>query len=118
VFVGSVDRNVYSFALPNSTPPPASVGSLSVSSPGAGDDWAVGQKYRVSWNANALVSRVDVSISRDGGATWQAMSEGIDASQGSVMLKAKKPRSETVIVRVTDTSNGAVFGQSGMFHIR
>jgi outer membrane protein assembly factor BamB len=118
VFVGSIDRNVYAFALPTSAPPPSAVGTLTITSPGAGEDWTVGQRYRVTWTTNGPVSRVDVSISRDGGTTWQTVAEGIDASSGAVTTKAKKPRSETVLVRVTERSNSSVFGQSGMFHIR
>ncbi|PYT08244.1 MAG: hypothetical protein DMF60_05170 [Acidobacteria bacterium] len=118
VFVGSVDRNVYAFALQTSPPPPAVAGSVRVNSPGAGEDWTVGQKYGITWNTNGPVSKVDVGISRDGGTTWELVAGGIVASAGGVTMKAKKPRSEMVLVRVTETSNSSVFGQSGMFHIR
>jgi outer membrane protein assembly factor BamB len=118
VFVGSVDHNVYAFTLPASAPPPTAAESVTVASPDAGDNWTVGQKYNVSWNTSGPVSRVDVSISRDGGSTWQAIAEGIDANSGEIVIKAKKPRSETVLVRVADSSNGSVSGESGMFHIR
>jgi hypothetical protein len=66
----------------------------------------------------ARVSKVDVSIPRDGGATWQLLADDLDAALGTLQVKAKKPKSETVIIRVTDSSNAAVFGQSGMFNIR
>ncbi len=120
LFVGSVDHNVYSFALPAAGTPPAPplAETLSVTSPNVGDDWNKGQRYGISWTASASVSRVDVSISRDAGATWQLLASGIDAAQGTLMVKAKKPKSDTVLVRVTDSANTSVFGQSGMFHIR
>jgi hypothetical protein len=35
-----------------------------------------------------------------------------------VAVSSKKPKSETAIVRVTDSANAAVFGQSGTFRIR
>jgi hypothetical protein len=118
VFIGSVDRNVYAFALPAAAPPPTAVASVRVNSPSADDNWTVGQKYSITWNTSGPVSRVDVSISRDGGSTWQSVAEGIDANSEAVTMKAKKPRSELMLVRVTDSTNSSVAGQSGMFHIR
>jgi hypothetical protein len=64
------------------------------------------------------VSRVDVSISRDGGGSWEVLATGLDSSTGALEVKAKKPKSGTVVVRVTDSADSAVFGQSGMFSIR
>lgn len=122
VFVGSVDRNVYAFALPAAAPPPPppppTVATLTVSSPGAGDQWARGQKYAITWTASSSVSRVDVSISRDGGSTWELLDAGVDSTLGTVQVKAKKPQSDTAVVRVSNSSAPTVFGQSGMFSIR
>lgn len=119
VFVGSVDRSVYAFALPITAPPPSPpAATLAVSSPNVGEQWIMGQKYNVTWTASANVTKVDVSLSRDGGNTWDLVADDADAAAGAVQVKAKKPRSETVVLRVTDSSNPAVFGQSGMFHIR
>jgi hypothetical protein len=64
------------------------------------------------------VSRVDVSISRDGGATWELLAAGQDSTLGTLRVKAKKPQSDTAVVRVSNSSAPAVFGQSGMFSIR
>src|SRR5258706_12225568 len=48
VIVGSLDRNVYAFALP-SAPPPPTAAAVSVNSPAAGDQWTKGEKYDVAW---------------------------------------------------------------------
>jgi len=117
VFIGSVDQNVYAFALPVTTPPPQ-VASIRVSSPNSGEEWLKGERYDINWAASASVSRVDVSISRDGGATWELLAGGLDASASTIKVKAKKPKSETVLVKVSDSANSAVFGESGMFYIR
>ena len=116
VFVGSVDRSVYAFALPSTAPPQAA--TVAVSSPGTGEQWTKGQRYNITWTASASVSKVDVSLSRDGGITWELLADDMGAGSGELQVKAKKPKSETALVRVTDSSNPAVFGQSGMFYIR
>lgn len=112
VLVGSVDRSVYAFALPRPVAP-----SLAVISPAAGEQWLNGERYNITWNAS-LVSKVDVSLSRDGGATWALLAGGVDASAGSLQVKAKKPKTETAVVRVADSSTPSVFSQSGIFYIR
>ena len=120
VITGSADRNVYAFALPSAPPPPPppAAAAVSVNSPAAGDQWTKGEKYDVDWSVSGPVSRVDVSISRDGGASWEPLATGVDSSAGSFQVKAKKPKSSATIVRVTDSADSSIFGQSGMFSIR
>jgi len=117
VFVGSLDHNVYAFALPVTPIPPASA-ALTLSAPSAGEEWTRGQRYTVTWSASGGVNRVNVSISRDGGATWSFLAQDLDAAAGAFQVKAKKPKSDTVIIRVADSSNPAVYGESGMFSIK
>lgn len=122
VIVGSLDRNVYAFTLPASPPPPppppTASAAVTVISPAAGDQWTKGEKYDVGWSVSGPVTRVDVSISRDGGDSWEVLATGLDSSAGSFQIKAKKPKSNTAIVRVTDSLDSGIFGQSGMFSIR
>jgi polyvinyl alcohol dehydrogenase (cytochrome) len=121
VFVGSADRNVYAFTLPATgppPPPPPPPAGITVSSPSPGEEWDKGNRYNITWTVNGSVSKVDVSISRDGGSTWDSLADDLDANAGTLQVKAKKPRSETVVVKVADSSNGSVFGESGMFYIR
>ncbi|HKP85665.1 MAG TPA: PQQ-binding-like beta-propeller repeat protein [Blastocatellia bacterium] len=116
VFIGSLDKSVYSFALNTTATQPR--GSIKTTSPVAGDEWIKGKKHTIRWVAGAGINKVDVSISRDGGITWSLVADDIDASLGAVKVKAKKPKSESVIVQVTDSANAAVYGQSGAFRIR
>lgn len=121
VLVGSLDHNVYAFTLPTlppPPPPPPASAAVTVNSPAAGDQWTKGEKYNITWNASGQVSRVDVSISRDGGGSWEALATGLDASTGALEVKAKKPKSGAAVVRVTDSADSSIFGQSGMFSIR
>ena len=120
VIVGSLDHNVYAFALASAPPPPPppAAAAVSVNSPTAGDQWTKGEKYDVAWSVSGPVSRVDVSISRDGGGSWEVLATGVDSSAGRLEVKARKPKSSATIVRVTDTADTSIFGQSGMFSIR
>jgi outer membrane protein assembly factor BamB len=117
VFIGSVDHSVYAFALPSVPPPPATA-AVTVISPAAGDQWLKGERHNITWSVTGSVTSVDVSISRDGGTTWEMLATGLDASSGSLDVKAKKPKSNSVVVRITDTADLTVFGQSGEFSIR
>jgi polyvinyl alcohol dehydrogenase (cytochrome) len=116
IFIGSLDKSVYSFSLNQVTPQPRA--SITTTSPVAGEEWKKGKKHDINWTAGAGISKVDVSISRDGGITWTLVADDIDATLGTVRLKAKKPKTESAIVRVTDSANAAVFGQSGVFRIK
>lgn len=116
VFVGSNDRSVYSFQLNASTPQPRA--SITVTAPAAGEMWRKKQNYNVTWSITGGITRVDIALSRDGGTTWEPLAAGIDASTGSFNVKARKPKSTNVIMRVSDASNSSVFSLSGTFRIR
>src|SRR5262249_34049656 len=116
VFIGSLDHRVYAFSLPSSTDPTTNP-TISVSSPAAGEVWRVKSKHEVAWRASSGVSRVDISISRDGGSTWAMIATGVDAATGSFRIKAKKPRSDDVMIRVVDSSEPVVSGVTGVFRI-
>ena len=116
VFVGSNDRSVHSFQLNAALPQPRA--SITVTSPANGDIWTKGQRVNVTWFVTGGITRVDISISRDGGSTWTLLGQGVDASLGTFNVKAKKPKSTNVILRVADASNSGTAGLSGTFAIR
>ena len=115
IFVGSINGSVYSFGLAGIIPQPRA--SISVTSPAAGDQVKKGKKFNITWTVSGNVSRVDVSISRDGGNTFTPLAENIDANTGTLRVKAKKPKSGTVVVRVADSSDSSVSDQTGAFRI-
>ena len=92
--------------------------SINVTAPSEGTDVKKGKKFDITWSIDGSVNRVDVMISRDGGSTWASLADNLSANTGSLRVKAKKPKSDAVIVRVTDSSNQATFGDSGTFRIR
>ncbi|HKQ08038.1 MAG TPA: PQQ-binding-like beta-propeller repeat protein [Blastocatellia bacterium] len=116
VFVGSNDRSVYSFQLNAITPQPRA--TIAVTSPASGDLWRKNQNYNVTWSITGSISRVDISISRDGGATWTPLATSVDASAGSFNVTARKPKSRDVVVRIADSSDSSVFGLSGTLRIK
>lgn len=113
VFVGSNDRSIYSFQLFA-----APQTSITVTSPTEGATWIKGSRYNITWSITGSITRVDINLSRDGGATWTPLATGVDASLGSFNVKAKKPKSTSAIVRVSDAGSSGVSGQSGTFTIR
>lgn len=115
VFTGSLDQSVYSFGLNGIIPQPRA--SINITTPAAGDQVKKGKKFNITWTVSGNVSRVDVSISHDGGNTFTPLAESVSAGTGTLRVKAKKPKSETVVVRVTDSSDSSVSDQSGTFRI-
>jgi outer membrane protein assembly factor BamB len=91
---------------------------IKLNTPLLGEVWFVGYKYRVSWSATSGINQVDISISRDGGNTWTLLLSKVDASLGSILIKAKKPRSDSVRLKVADSSNPNIFAQSEVFQIK
>jgi hypothetical protein len=71
-----------------------------VNSPSAGQQWIKGERYKVTWSASGGVSKVDVSISHDGGATWELLADDMDAAPGTLQVKAKKPKVEDLYLAV------------------
>jgi polyvinyl alcohol dehydrogenase (cytochrome) len=116
IFIGSADQSVYSFSLNATNTQPRA--SIATTSPVAGEEWKKGKKFNINWTASAGIGKVNVSISRDGGITWLLVADDIDVGLGAIKVKAKNPKSESVVVKVTDSANAAVFGQSGVFRIR
>lgn len=116
VFVGSNDGAVYSFQLNAITPQPRP--AINVTAPAGGTEWRKKQRYDITWTVTGGITRVDIAVSRDGGATWTVLATGVDASAGTFNWKVKKPKSASVIVRVSNSNEASVFGLSGTFAIR
>jgi outer membrane protein assembly factor BamB len=116
IYVGSTDGSVYSFQLSAVAPQPRA--SITVTSPAGGETWHKKQSYNVAWSITGSVMRVDLALSRDGGATWTPLAAGLDASAGSFTWRASKPRSSSAVVRVSDASNPGLFDLSATFRIK
>jgi hypothetical protein len=118
VFVGSFDGAVYSFQLNAITPQPQPRATLTVTAPAAGDVWRKKQNYNVTWSVTGAITQVDIALSRDGGTTWEPLAAGIAAGSGSVNVKANKPKSSNVVVRVSNSTEASIFGLSGTLRIK
>ena len=91
---------------------------IAVASPATDEVWTVKQKKEIRWTAaGGGISKVNISISRDGGQTWTTLENNVDADLGVLKWKVTKPRSDFVIIRITDSRNPGLFGRSGQFRI-
>jgi hypothetical protein len=89
--------------------PPA---SLTLTSPNGGESWTAGSTRTITWSSSGLGGTVNLEISRDGGASWDAIFENTpnDGSQtwlvtgpstGQALVKVR-----SVYAAVEDASNG------------
>ncbi|HKP13405.1 MAG TPA: PQQ-binding-like beta-propeller repeat protein, partial [Blastocatellia bacterium] len=103
VFIGTNDRSIYSFQLNAITPQPRN--SISVIAPTGGERLRKLESYSIRWSVTGSVARVDIALSRDGGATWAALATGVDAGTGSFSFTPGKPKSTTALVRVSNSAD-------------
>ena len=85
---------------------------ITVLNPGGGVNWRTGKNQVITWSSTDVrMVRIDYSI--DGGKNWSQIVERTDASRGFQIWKAPSTLSSTqCLVRVTDTYNTQISGQS------
>jgi hypothetical protein len=91
--------------------------TVAVTSPAAGESWAIGTARTISWTSNlAAGTTVAVALSRDGGASWTTLASAAPAS-GSLAWTATAPATSTAVVRVSANGSLPSVGTSGAFAI-
>ncbi|NTV85053.1 MAG: T9SS type A sorting domain-containing protein, partial [Bacteroidales bacterium] len=60
---------------------------------------------------------LNVELSTDNGQNWQAIAEGVDATQGYLYWTVEGNPSQSCFIRISDASDPSKFGLSGMFAI-
>ena len=76
------------------------------------------ENYNIRWSVSGSIARVDIALSRDGGATWTTLATGINAGNGAFTLMPGKPKTTTGIVRMSNSDDASIFGVSGTFRIK
>jgi hypothetical protein len=102
-------------AAVEAAPPPA---SLIVTTPNGGEEWLIGQTFKVFWAALGLTGKIKIELSRDGGVTWSSLAKATlnDGKQG---FKVTGPATTRARVRLTSVAQPQLTDASnGDFRIR
>ena len=91
--------------------------SLSLTYPNGGEYFISGNTMDIKWDAN-LISDIKIEFSENDGSTWQEISAGTPASAKSYEWTIPDISSDQCLLKITDTSNSAMFDVSdGTFTI-
>jgi len=88
--------------------------TITVISPNGWETWSVGSNPTISWTASSSVTgNVNVSLSRDGGASWTVIVPSVAASTGMVdTWEVVGPETANARVKVASLADPAVYGTS------
>ena len=84
---------------------------ISLTSPVPGEVLIVGSTYNLSWKSN-LVSNAKIEYSTDNGTSWINITASTDGTSGNYMWTVPNTISENCAIRISDTSNPAVYGMN------
>ncbi len=86
--------------------------------PNGGESFEFGDPIVIRWTASPGIAAVNVLFSSDGGAGWDTVALGVDASSGEYSWTAPSVGSDECLVKVEDASDPAVYDVSdGFFSI-
>jgi polyvinyl alcohol dehydrogenase (cytochrome) len=107
VFVGSADKSVRAFKLPSGTDLPPSAPTVQLLTPNTTVKLTGGSVYTISWSVTGTgVQRQDLSLSRDGGQTWQEIATGLPANATSYEWTVPNVKTRSGRVRVSEFVDG------------
>ena len=89
---------------------------LTVTAPEESNVWSVGAEYEIRWTYEG-VENVKLEYSTNSGADWIVIDDSEAASAASYLWTVPDAVSSQCIIRVTDVSNEAIYGESGLFTI-
>ena len=93
-------------------------GTFSLTGPTGGDVWEVGTEQEIAWSVQGDVDQVGILLSRDGGGSWEYISEGTD-NDGSYTWTVTIPTSGNCLIQVYDVNDEYTYGESlSTFSIR
>lgn len=81
---------------------------IKIIEPNGGESWAIGSKQIIAWISAGAISSVDVSLSRDGGTSWQTIASGV-ANDGNLTWQVTGPATSQALVRVASSSEADTY---------
>lgn len=98
----------------------AAAPSISLISPGGGDNWGIGSTQRIAWTHSlGAKTQMRVEVSRDGGGTWAVLASAVNnkASSGLFNWTVTGPATASALIRVSWTGGQAVGVTAAPFSI-
>lgn len=97
---------------------PGELPGITITSPAAGAAPKVGKNLKVRFAVEApITGTVLIELSRNGGATFETIADGVAATSGRWKWKITGPKTSAAIVRITSTSDSRSQGFSSVFAI-
>lgn len=79
--------------------------SLDLIAPDGGEEWEVGSVKSISWTRDIAVTRIRIEYSTDGGTSWTAIDNYVDAALLTYNWTIPASLSNNCKVRITDVNN-------------
>ena len=102
--VKSISNSV--FAISAQLPP-----ALTLLYPVGGDSLAGGGTQNITWTSTN-VTAVKIELSTDNGSAWSTVAAAAAAASGSYKWSVPNISSDLCLIKISDTSNAALYGQS------
>ena len=90
--------------------------TITITAPNGGENWEIGSEQMITWNSAGAGDSVTIELSRDNGATWETLADGIPNSE-SWTWTVTGPASTTSLVRVTDIDGNPTDASDAVFTI-
>jgi hypothetical protein len=92
-------------------------GYVNMVTPGPGEVWQIRTRRLIQWWYAGIGSRINISLSRDGGFTWTRLFRN-KPNNGSIFWKVSKPAAAQAIIRVCSVAVPTLCDTSGTFTIQ
>lgn len=89
----------------------APIPAVTITSPNGGEKWFVGAQYCITWNS-ANIDSLELEYSTNGGTEWILIEASAAANLGSYIWTIPNTPSAECIVRISSTTNSAIFDVS------
>lgn len=92
-------------------------GQIKVTSPNGGEIWNIGSTHPITWTSNGISKKINIDLTRDGGAHWSSLFSNI-ANTRQKQWKVAGPATTQARIRVCDLGYTICGASSANFTIR